>query len=190
MTSLSSKTLCKALQMGKIAVIPTDTIYGIVSVAFNKDTVEKIYKLRKRNPTKPFIILISSLKDLKHFGIVLTQKQKDLLQKIWPNPVSVILACPESKFQYLHRGTKTLAFRMPKNKDLLELLERVGPLVAPSANFEGGKPAENIKEAKKYFGDNVLYVDGGKLTGKPSTLIDLIGSKPKVVRQGAFLLKY
>ncbi len=173
--------------MGKIAVIPTDTIYGIVSVAFNKDTVEKIYKLRKRNPTKPFIILISSLKDLKHFGIVLTQKQKDLLQKIWPNPVSVILPVKNQKWSYLHRGTKTLAFRVPDKKDLLELLKQTGPLIAPSANFEGEKPSTTIKEAKNYFGDSVsIYIDGGELDSYPSTLIKIENGQIEILRQGAF----
>ncbi len=180
----------KQLKKGKIAVIPTDTIYGIVGSAFNKNTVEKIYKLRKRNSTKPFIILISHLNDLNHFNITIPEESKKLLQKIWPNPVSVVLPCSDDKFEYLHRGGKTLAFRMPKNKELLELLKRVGPLVAPSANFEGEKPAETIEEAKKYFGDQVdFYLDGGKLDSEPSTLVEIKEGKINVIRQGAFKIK-
>ncbi len=179
----------RLLQRGKIAVIPTDTIYGLVCSALEPETVEKIYQLRKRQPSKPFIILVSSIKDLNLFNVEPDEITLQKLQEIWPNPVSVILACPESKFQYLHRGSKSLAFRMPKNEFLQKLLKETGPLVAPSANFEGEKPAETIKEARKYFGDQVLYIDGGKLAGKSSTLLDLTGSKPKVVRQGVFLLK-
>lgn len=162
------------LKKGKIGVIPTDTIYGIVGFALNKKTVEEIYKLRKRSPNKPFIILISSISDLEKFGITLTQKQQEFLSTNWPNPLSVILPVHSEKFKYLHRGMNSLAFRMPKDHDLLEVLQAVGPLVAPSANIEGEKPSETIDQAKKYFGDKVsFYIDGGKIKSQPSTLISL-----------------
>ncbi len=173
------------LKSGAIGVIPTDTIYGICGLAFNKKIVEKIYKLRKRNPNKPFIILISSIYDLKKFGVKLSNYQKKFLIKVWPGKVSVILKCPLKKFVYLHRGTKTLAFRMPKNKELEKILKIAGPLIAPSANLEGNKPAKNIKEARKYFGDKVFYYNGGNMAGKSSTLIDSTAKEIMVLRKGA-----
>lgn len=178
------------LKDGGIAVIPTDTIYGIVGSALNPQIVEKIYQLRKRALDKPMIILISSIDDLNKFDIRLTLKQKEFLENNWPNPLSVILEVTGDKFKYLHRGKNSLAFRMPKDKKLLDILKQTGPLVAPSANLQGGKPAENIDEAKKYFGDKVdLYVDGGNLTAKASTLINLADNKIKLLREGAFFLK-
>lgn len=180
--------LVNVLKNGGVAVIPTDTIYGIVGSALNLETVEKIYKLRKRVKDKPFIILISSIKDLEKFEIKLTDKQRKFLEKNWPNPLSVILPVHGEKFKYLHRGTNSLAFRMPNNEWLLGLLKQAGPLVAPSANFEGEKPAETIEEAKKYFADNVVfYVDGGKFESQPSTLIQLNEDGSwDVLRQGEF----
>lgn len=178
----------KQINEGGIGVIPTDTIYGIVGSALNPETVEKIYQLRKRNLDKPFIVLISGLDDLEKFGVQLTQKQKDFLIKYWPNPLSVILPVTDEKFKYLHRGTNTLAFRMPKDFELLELLKEVGPLVAPSANIEGEKSAETIDEAQKYFGNEVdFYVDAGKLKSEPSTLISLTDDGLyKVLRIGSY----
>lgn len=172
---LSSQTsLVELLKKGKIAVIPTDTVYGIVGSALNPKTVEKIYKLRKRTSRKPFIILISKLSDLEKFDIRLTEKQKEFLQKNWPNPLSTVLPCKNEKFKYLHRGKNSLAFRIPKNDWLQKLLKEVGPLVAPSANFEGESPFQTINEAKKYFGDQVaFYVDAGKVESVVSTLIKL-----------------
>lgn len=179
--------LVSCLMDGGIAVIPTDTIYGIVGSALNTDTVEKIYQLRKRSKDKPFIILISSIKDLEKFDIELAQKQKEFLEKNWPSPLSVILSVEGDKFKYLHRDKNSLAFRMPKNKQLLDLLERVGPLVAPSANFEGEKPAETINEAKKYFGDQVFYVDEDRIIGGSSTLVKLNEDGSFIVlRQGSY----
>lgn len=179
--------LAEELKLGKVAVIPTDTIYGIVGSALNKSTVERIYILRKRTPSKPMIVLISSLDDLKLFNIEVDEVTKNLLRSLWPNPVSVILPCNDPKFEYLHRGTNTLAFRMPRDDKLLEILKASGPLVAPSANFEGEKPAETIKEAKNYFGDEVdLYVDGSTLKGQSSTLVEIKKGKINILRQGAF----
>lgn len=166
------------LRAGKIGVIPTDTIYGIVGSALNPNTVEKIYQIRKRSKKKPFIILISSLNDLNKFNIELTKKQIDFLKNIWPNPVSIVLPL----------GKKSLAFRMPKLMWLQDLLKQTGPLVAPSANIEGKKPSETSDEAKKYFGDNVdFYVDGGKIKSEPSTIIQLNEQGiSKVLRKGIF----
>ncbi len=172
------------LKEGAIGVIPTDTIYGICTSAFNEKSVEKVYKLRKRNPNKPCIILISSFDDLKKFNVKLKFWQKEILKKIWPGKVSVILSCPYQKFYYLHRGTNSLAFRLPKNKLILKILKISGPLIAPSANLEGLEPAKNVKEAKKYFGNKVFYLDRGDLISKPSSLIDLRKKKIKILREG------
>ncbi len=168
--------------------MPTDTIYGIVGSALNPETVEEIYALRKREKGKPFIILISSVDDLERFEVSLTKEQKEFLEKNWPNPLSVILAVNNEKFKYLHRGKNSLAFRMPQDEKLLELLKEVGPVVAPSANPAGSKPAEALAEAKKYFGSQVsFYEDGGKLKSKPSTIIRLYEDGSRIVlRQGSF----
>lgn len=175
------------LKTGGIVVMPTDTIYGIVGSTLSPQTVEEIYRLRKRTPDKPMIILISDLNDLNYFNMSLTDKMLKFLKKVWPNPVSVVLPIQGGEFKYLHRGTNSLAFRMPKNDNLLNLLKQVGPLIAPSANFEGEKPAETIDEANKYFGNSVFYKDGGKIKSNPSTLIELNENGIfKVLRQGAF----
>ncbi len=180
------KAISSKLRQGGIVVIPTDTLYGIVTPALNKRSVERLYKVRRRNPAKPFIILISSLADLKKFNIRRDRSTVQLLKSFWPGKVSVILPCETMKLRYLHRGTQTLAFRFPKPRWLRKLVALTGPLVAPSANPEGHKPALTIAQAKKYFRDEVdFYVDGGKKVSKPSTLIAIKNGKPIVLRAGA-----
>lgn len=186
MKSLRFSNAITPLKSGKVGILATDTIYGIVGCALIPDTVEKIYKLRERTPIKPLIILISSVDDLNLFNIRIDGQTKNFLNQIWPDQVSVILSCPDDMFKYLHRGTNTLAFRIPNKKILLKLLGKTGPLVAPSANFEGEKPAENIKEAREYFGDNVdFYIDEGQKVSKPSTIISIQDHKITVIRHGA-----
>lgn len=168
---------------GGVAVIPTDTTYGIVGSALNERTVNEIYRLRKRDLHKPFIILIAGKKDLKKFGIVPTVEQNQILDNVWPGPVSVILPCDKDKFAYLHRGKNTLAFRNPAESDFRALLRKTGPLVAPSANPEGHPVAKNISEASAYFGHQVdYYQDGGSVVVLPSKIIDISDGAVKTLR--------
>jgi L-threonylcarbamoyladenylate synthase len=167
-----------------VAIYPTDTIYGIIGSALSKKAVSKIYEIKGRDENKPFIILISKIEDLELFGIKISIDQKKYLENVWPGKVSVILPCKSAKFQYLHRGTKSLAFRLPKKKSLQTLLEKTGPLVAPSANPQGLDPAKTIKEARQYFEDTIyMYVAGGKLEGKASTVVSLLEGEPKILRK-------
>lgn len=171
------------LKNGGIGIIPTDTIYGLTGKALARASVARIYELRKRNLKKPMIILISSLADLNLFGIKIGSKAEKYLKALWPASVSVILPCMSPKFFYLHRGKKSLAFRLPDKKNLLQLLKKTGPLVAPSANPEGMLPAKNIKEAKKYFGGKVdFYWDEGRLDAAPSSIIKIKEGKIEVIR--------
>ncbi len=189
LSEIDSKVLdeiASKIKTGAIAVIPTDTIYGIVGVAKNAETVERIYKLRKRASSKPMIILISSIEQIEDLGLKLNETQLNIFKQIWPNKISVVIDCPIKDLHYLHRGQNSIAFRMPDDKFLKNLLAKTGPIVAPSANFEGEKPSENIENAKKYFGDNIsIYIDGGTLTSKPSTVAVLKDSKLQILREGA-----
>ena len=184
-------TVADSLKKGDIAVIPTDTVYGIVAQAFDRSAVERLYELRRKTPQKPFIILIDHIERLQEFEIVLTPAQETFLMNVWPGKVSVILSCASKSFSYLHLGTQTLAFRFPDSKPLLDLISKTGPLVAPSANPEGEKLAQTIEDARRYFGDKVsIYVDAGEpYTGKPSTLVSLLNDAPFVLRQGTVVLE-
>ena len=174
------------LKKGGIGVMPTDTIYGIVGSALDRATVERIYAIRRRNPKKPLIILIGSMRDLRRFGIRPDRKSAAIFRKLWPGKVSIILPCRNKKFTYLHRGTKSLAFRLPAKRSLRNLLKRTGPLVAPSANWEGHPPARTIAQAKRYFGKGVdFYVGTGLLDSPPSTLVAIRRGRVIVLRPGA-----
>ncbi len=123
------------------------------------------------------------MSELKRFAIDISKEQELVLKKYWsfaknqdfqPGPTSIVLDCSDEKFAYLHRGTKTLAFRIPAPKALRDLLLKTGPLIAPSANTEKFPASENIINAKEYFGDTVdLYVDGGPVASKASKVIKL-----------------
>lgn len=173
------KGIIDKTKKGGVGVLPTDTLYGLCCSVFHKQAVERVYQLKKRNPKKPFLVLIGSKRDLKIFGVKLPKRMK----RFWPGKVSIVLDC--SSFPYIHRGQNSIGFRLPKVRYLRKLLKKTGPLIAPTCNPEGEKPAETIEQAKKYFPSLDFYLDKGKLEGEPSTLIKLEKDKIIVLREGA-----
>jgi len=184
------------LKTGAIGVLPTDTIYGLVARALDSKAVERVYEVRRRRPDKPCIILIADIKDLEQFGMATPEDTLRVVGRLWPGAVSIVLPCDNSpaggEFSYLHRGTKTLAFRLPDNDVLRSMLRNTGPLIAPSANPEGMKPAATIQQAREYFGDSVDFylpvstdVDA-PLVSEPSTLVEIKNGRLVVLRQGGF----
>lgn len=186
MANISQKDIVAIVKRGGVGVLATDTLYGIVGSALSKKAVTRIYRLRKRNLKKPLIILIASMRDCARFDVTIDRQTKKLLNAVWPGKVSVILTCPSKKFAYLHRGTQTLAFRVPANIRMRRFLKKTGPLVAPSANIEGMPPAITISEAKRYFGKEAdFYINTGKRTSAPSTLVAIEGGHIVIKRQGS-----
>lgn len=182
--------LATVLKNKGLVVAPTDTIYGVLALALNKDSVERVYQLKGRAPKKPFIILLSSIDQLAYFGVNLNNLQYRAVNHFWPGPVTLIFRC-DKELGYLHRGEQTLAFRLPKDELLIKTIDKTGPLIAPSANPEGMEPSKNIKEAKEYFDDRIdFYLDGGVIIGSPSTIVDLTGESPLIIRGNKSILKF
>ncbi len=180
----------KKIVQGGIAVVPTDTIYGVVASAFSKRAVEKIYTVRGRNSKKPCIVLISDIKDLRRFGVTLLPAECDLVRSWWPGPVSVVFPGISQEFSHLHRGVGSLAFRIPNNQKLRNLIKTTGPIIAPSANRESEPPARTIAEAHAMFGDAIdTHVDGGLCKSPPSTVVAFENGAVRLVRAGAYRIK-
>jgi len=177
------------LKQGNIGVLPTDTVYGIVASARISEAVERVYVLRDRDMDKPCIILLPDAGALEEYGIVPTVYESEFLDKWWPGPVSVLFPCNNEHLSFLHRGTKTLAFRVPDHAWLRNVLQETGPLIAPSANPQGKPVARTLGEAKSYFGSRVdFYADGGELAGESSTLVRFEGNQIQVLRAGKMKL--
>jgi L-threonylcarbamoyladenylate synthase len=157
---------------GGIVVLPTDTLYGICASALDVDAVSKVYEIKDRDPAKPLIVLIAEMEDIERFGVILSDDLRTILSSYWPGPYSLLLPTIDDTYEYLHRGTGRIAFRIPDIEELRNLLRSSGPLVAPSANKEGEPPAETMESAKRVFGDDVSYYEqGGTKSGPASSLI-------------------
>jgi L-threonylcarbamoyladenylate synthase len=171
------------LKNGRVGLIPTDTIYGLSAHALNKNAVEKIHKLKKRDDGKPLVVLIADVNQLSGLGLSL--QYSELIRDYWPGPLSLEYDATNAP-EWLHRGKNYFAVRLPDLKELRDLIAKTGPLVSTSANLQGQEPSKNVEEAKKYFSDKLdFYVDTGDLKGKSSTLVKIENNRIKIIRQGA-----
>lgn len=165
-----SHKLIEVLQNGGIAVIRTDTIYGIVACADNVQAVERLYKVRQRDTDKPCIILLDTPTAAYSNADLLL---KTVTRSKSEHPTSFIIKGRDAP-RWLLRGNDSLAYRIPDVPWLKEVLRQTGPLIAPSANPQDLSPARTIEEARRYFKDSVdLYLDGGEvpIRQQPSHII-------------------
>lgn len=182
-TNISDGEVISMIKSGAVGVMPTDTIYGLVASAHNEDAAKKILLIKGRK-NKPGTLIASSIEQLVELGI--KRRYLKAVEQFWPGPVCVVLPVPDN-LDYLHTGAKTLPVRVTNDPRMIKLISKVGPIITTSANLPDQKPAENIHEAKKYFGDNVdYYIDGGQVScGPPSTIIKIIDDAIEIIRQGA-----
>lgn len=181
--SLQDKTVAEVLCSGGVAVIPTDTVYGLAGSATNLKAVARLYDLKKRE-AKPGTIIAGSIEQLVGLGI--KRRYLKAVEHLWPGAISVVVPTGFSQ-NYLDLGKGSLAVRVVADQKLAQLLDQTGPLLTSSANPPGKPPANSIGEAKKYFSSTIdLYVDGGNLSAsKPSTIIRIVDDAIEILRAGA-----
>ena len=179
MTSVSEAR--NALTNGSVIIYPTDTVWGIGCDPFNQKSVDTLFSLKGKKEDG-LSILINDEKLISNYCLT-TSKDRELIRKLLPGPVTLIL---KSKVEFAKGVTRNgnVAIRIPNNITSLSLVKR-NPIITTSANKHGYNVVKNIEEAKKIFGKSCIYLSGEKPTGVESTIIDLTYNKPKIVRIGA-----
>jgi len=154
---------------GKVGVLRTDTLYGLVCRADNQAAVERIYQVKGRDNDKSPIVLIANQQQLFDRPTLVMEQ---FLETVWPGKISVIIPSVSAPW-WIERRNTSVAYRLPDSDWLQSLLVWTGQLIAPSANPEGQPPAQTIQRAIEYFGDSVdFYVDSGEVTDEsPSQLL-------------------
>ncbi len=170
-----------ALKKGKIIVYPTDTVWGMGCNPFDQESVNNLFNIKgkKENGVS---ILVNNVNLISEYCIT-NKTQKNIIEKLFPGPVTVIL---KSKVEFAKGVTRNgnIAIRIPKNNTSVSLAKK-NPIITTSANIHGENIAKDLNEAKKIFGNSCIYLDGEKPDGVESTIIDLTKDTPKIVRIGA-----
>lgn len=176
-----------AVRAGRCVVLPTDTVYGIGCDAFNNDAVAALLATKHRGPDMPVPVLVGSWVTIQGLVREFTETAKTLVEAFWPGGLSIVVPEAPSLPWNLGDTRGTVLLRMPNQPLALELLQETGPMAVSSANISGNPPATTAAQARQQFGDAVgLYLDGGEAeVGKPSTIVDLSGPAPVILREGA-----
>ena len=173
------KIVAQSLCNGGLAIIPTETVYGVAADMRNQIAVSRLYKIKQRPKDRPFSLHIDNKQDLEDFATGLDQLAFKLIDKFWPGPLTLILSAKDNN---------TVGLRMPDNNIALRLISVVGaPLFCPSANLSGKPPPTSLDEAMRDLGQKVdVAIDAGKTRlGIESSVVDLTKKPYKIQRQGA-----
>jgi L-threonylcarbamoyladenylate synthase len=175
-----------ALRRGQLVVMPTDTVYGIAAEAFDPVAVEGLLKAKGRGRDMPPPVLVGTVRAAMALVMDLGDVGKDLIDEFWPGGLTIVCRSSPTLVWDLGETKGTVAVRMPLHPVALDLLKRTGPLAVSSANVSGRPAATTADEAMAQLGDSVaVYLDGGPCADEvPSTIVDLTGSVPRLLRQG------
>ena len=185
----ADEIILRFLKQGKVAICPTDTVYGLICDATNKKAVEKLFKIKKRQKTKPIPIFVKNVKMAKELAFI-DKEQEKFLKKVWPGKVTVIL-----KAKGVLSSDDKIGLRIPDYKLITDLFKKFNkPLTGSSANISGKPASIKIKEVLKQFEKEKIQADlvidvGNLKKAKPSTVIDLTDKKPKILRKGEVTIK-
>ncbi|MEC9322761.1 MAG: L-threonylcarbamoyladenylate synthase [Actinomycetota bacterium] len=175
-----------ALKGGRLVVMPTDTVYGIGADAFDGSAVAALLAAKGRGRDMPVPVLVGSWHTIQGLVYTVPNSAKELIRAFWPGALSLVVRQAPSLAWDLGDANGTVMLRMPLHPVAIELLRAVGPMAVSSANISGRPAAVTADQARDQLGDLVdVYLDGGPAEQQSaSTIVDLTGAHPRVLRQG------
>jgi len=176
-----------AARRGDLVVLPTDTVYGLGCDAFSPTGVAALLRAKGRGRDMPLPVLVGSPETVEGLAYGLSKAARDLVEAFWPGALTVVVRHQPSLAWDLGDAAGTVALRMPLHPVAIELLGIVGPMAVSSANRSGSAPATSYAEAEAQLGESVaVYLDAGPSGDSvPSTIVDVTGDVPRVLRLGA-----
>lgn len=177
-----------AIRVGSPVVLPTDTVYGLCCTPYREQPARRLYRLKGRPEAQPIALVASDLDVLFDCIPELRGRTGVLARALLPGPLTLVVPNPARRYRWLTGSSpETIGVRVPRLTGAAgEILERVGCVAATSANLAGGPDPRRAADvpAELRHGAAVV-VDGGELPGRASTVIDLTGDQPRVLREGA-----
>ncbi|RNC80085.1 MAG: threonylcarbamoyl-AMP synthase [Balneola sp.] len=178
------------IKSGHPVAFPTETVYGLGADAWNPSAIARVFEIKGRPSDNPLIVHVSSVEQANDFVEEITETAKVLMDSFWPGPLSLVLKKKTKVLDAITAGLGTVAIRMPDHPMALELIAQTGPLVAPSANTSGKPSPTKAEHVRQDFGKGFPVIDGeATKIGLESTVIDLTGERPAILRPGSISRK-
>ena len=173
-----------------VVAFPTETVMGLAVLFNDRMAYDKLNTIKRRPEDKPYTLMLKAKEEIYKYAVI-NERAKKVIDAFIPGSITILVPLKEGSVpEYVTHGMHVLGVRVPENEESLALLNEVGsPLLVPSANRSGETPALNDKEVKDIFSDEVDFIISGEAKkNKPSTIVDLTGETPKVVREGPISL--
>jgi L-threonylcarbamoyladenylate synthase len=177
-----------AIREGRPVILPTDTVYGLCATPYLEEAAARVYRLKGRPDGMPTALLCLDIDLLFECVPELRGRVGEQTRALLPGPYTLVLPNPGRRFRWLAGDrAETLGVRVPTAEDAFaDVLREVGALMATSANRHHGLDPRRLQEVPREIRDAcAAEIDGGELPGIPSTVIDLTGTEPKILREGA-----
>ncbi len=175
----------KALKQGKVISFPTETVYGLGCIYSSKEAFDKLVKIKRRPPDKPFTLMGGNKFSFEDYAY-LDSKIERVISSFVPGPLTLLLKPKEHLPYHVTLSSPTIGIRIPGLKILRDFIDRVGqPLLVPSANKSGCPPCINSSEVKDVFQGEIEYIISYEVKSSlPSTIVDFSTSSPRLIREG------
>ncbi|MBW2591292.1 MAG: threonylcarbamoyl-AMP synthase [Deltaproteobacteria bacterium] len=177
----------RIIRNGGVVVFPTRSLYGLGADAFNAKAVNRIFHIKQRPVNKPILVLIKDKDELERFASLVPPAATAIMERIWPGRVSIVFQAKEGLSTNLTAGTKKIGIRLPGHNIAYTLVKAAGgPITGTSANLSGSAGCFQINDLDEKIVDSVdLILDAGPLKGGAgSTIVDVTGDAPLILRQG------
>ena len=165
----------RLLKQGGLIAFPTETYYGLGVDPFNKEALQRLFRVKRRNADKAVLVLVADKSQVERFADSIPADFNTLMAAFWPGPLTLVFPARSNVPELLTGGTGTVGIRQSPNSIAIQLLQEFkGPITATSANHSGARPATTAAQVHEIFGDEVdLIVDGGATPGgQGSTLVE------------------
>jgi tRNA threonylcarbamoyl adenosine modification protein (Sua5/YciO/YrdC/YwlC family) len=174
------------LQRGGVIICPTDTTYGIGCDLFNKKAVERVYRIKEAEPDKPLSFICADLKDLSRYAVGVSNYAYQTMRRFFPGPFTFVFRASKMVPKIMRSRQKTVGIRIPDNKICLSIVRELGhPIVSTSVAKPRDEMLSDPEKIHARFGKQVdLVIDGGILLSDLSSVVDLSGEVPEIIREG------
>ncbi len=175
----------EALKAGEIIAYPTDTVYGIGCDLFNKGAIDKVYRIKGKQRNKPLSFICSDLSDISNYAYVQDYAYK-IMKRLLPGPYTFILQATKLVPKTVMTKQKTVGIRVPDNNVCLEIIKNLGhPIINTSITRDEDRLFEDADSIREIYGHQLTYIiDGGRIVAEHSTVVDLTGETPVILREG------
>lgn len=183
---MNIELVANEIDKGELVVLPTDTVYGIVGDATNLEVIHKVYNVKRRDYSKPLILMVSSIDMLLRYVDDINDLERKLIDKYWPGKLTILFKKNDNVSNLITSGSDLVGIRYTDNKSINELIDRLDrPLISTSCNISSKEVITSIDMLEEDISKYVSYIyDGGVLSDTSSTIVKVVNDNIEILRDG------